>query len=98
MYNTTVLSVCIDFQVIHQLVSFPLPPENNREMNKTSGRLNNGIPQVPPKRADSELDAFRHSLPVFDKRDDIVKIIKENRVILIVGETGSGKTTQVWPP
>ncbi|XP_048448791.1 3'-5' RNA helicase YTHDC2-like [Rhincodon typus] len=69
--------------------------ENNREMNKTSGRLNNGIPQVPPKRGDSELDAFRQSLPVFEKRDEIVKIIKENRVTLIVGETGSGKTTQI---
>ncbi|GCB60814.1 3'-5' RNA helicase YTHDC2 isoform X1 [Scyliorhinus torazame] len=69
--------------------------ENNREMNKTSGRLNNGIPQVPPKRGDSELDAFRQSLPVFEKRDEIVKIIKENRVILIIGETGSGKTTQI---
>ncbi|XP_069787051.1 3'-5' RNA helicase YTHDC2 isoform X3 [Narcine bancroftii] len=69
--------------------------ENNREMNKTSGRLNNGIPQVPPKRGDSDLDAFRQSLPVFEKRDEIVKTIKGNRVILIVGETGCGKTTQI---
>uniref|UniRef100_A0A4W3JSE7 3'-5' RNA helicase YTHDC2 n=1 Tax=Callorhinchus milii TaxID=7868 RepID=A0A4W3JSE7_CALMI len=70
-------------------------PENNREMNRTSGRLNNGIPQVPPKRGESELDAFRQSLPVFEKQDETVKIIKDNRVVLIVGETGSGKTTQI---
>uniref|UniRef100_A0A4W3KB39 RNA helicase n=1 Tax=Callorhinchus milii TaxID=7868 RepID=A0A4W3KB39_CALMI len=65
------------------------------EMNRTSGRLNNGIPQVPPKRGESELDAFRQSLPVFEKQDETVKIIKDNRVVLIVGETGSGKTTQI---
>ncbi|KAH0501853.1 putative ATP-dependent RNA helicase YTHDC2 [Microtus ochrogaster] len=67
----------------------------NREMSKTSGRLNNGIPQVPVKRGESEFDAFRQSLPVFEKQEEIVKIIKENKVVLIVGETGSGKTTQI---
>ncbi|OBS63863.1 hypothetical protein A6R68_07598, partial [Neotoma lepida] len=69
----------------------------NREMSKTSGRLNNGIPQVPVKRGESEFDPFRQSLPVFEKQEEIVKIIKENKVVLIVGETGSGKTTQGRP-
>lgn len=64
-------------------------------MSKTSGRLNNGIPQIPVKRGESEFDSFRQSLPVYEKQDEIVRIIKENKVILIVGETGSGKTTQV---
>ncbi|XP_061875352.1 3'-5' RNA helicase YTHDC2 isoform X2 [Colius striatus] len=67
----------------------------NREVNKTSGRLSNGIPQVPAKRGESEFDSFRQSLPVFEKQEEIVKIIKDNRVVLIVGETGSGKTTQI---
>lgn len=69
--------------------------KENREMSKTSGRLNNGIPQIPGKRGESEFDSFRQSLPVFEKQEEIVKIIKENKVVLIVGETGSGKTTQV---
>uniref|UniRef100_H9GD25 3'-5' RNA helicase YTHDC2 n=1 Tax=Anolis carolinensis TaxID=28377 RepID=H9GD25_ANOCA len=67
----------------------------NREMSKTSGRLNNGIPQIPVKRGESEFDSFRQSLPVYEKQDEIVRIIKENKVVLIVGETGSGKTTQI---
>ncbi|XP_037229225.1 3'-5' RNA helicase YTHDC2 isoform X2 [Falco rusticolus] len=67
----------------------------NREVSKTSGRLNNGIPQVPVKRGESEFDSLRQSLPVFEKQEEIVKIIKENKVVLVVGETGSGKTTQI---
>ncbi|KAG8130831.1 hypothetical protein E2320_017417 [Naja naja] len=67
----------------------------NREMSKTSGRLNSGIPQIPVKRGESEFDSFRQSLPVYEKQDEIVRTIKENKVILIVGETGSGKTTQI---
>ncbi|XP_073533333.1 3'-5' RNA helicase YTHDC2 isoform X2 [Phyllobates terribilis] len=73
---------------------FSLETES-REMNKTSGRLNNGIPQVPVRRGESEFDSFRQSLPVFEKQEEVVQIIKENKVVLIVGETGSGKTTQI---
>lgn len=50
---------------------------------------------MPPRRGQSELDHFRRSLPVYERQDEIVKIIKENRVVLVLGETGSGKTTQV---
>ncbi|XP_041567027.1 3'-5' RNA helicase YTHDC2 isoform X3 [Taeniopygia guttata] len=66
----------------------------NKEV-KTSGRLSDGIPQVPVKRGESDLDFFRKSLPVFEKQEEIVKIIKDHKVLLIVGETGSGKTTQI---
>lgn len=34
-------------------------------------------------------------LPVSDRRDDIAKAILENQVVVIAGETGSGKTTQL---
>ena len=34
-------------------------------------------------------------LPVSQKKDDIAKAISENQVVIIAGETGSGKTTQI---
>ena len=34
-------------------------------------------------------------LPVSEKRDDILTLIKEHQVVVIAGETGSGKTTQL---
>ena len=35
------------------------------------------------------------SLPVVEKRDHIARLIRENQVIVLCGETGSGKTTQL---
>ncbi|XP_036436605.1 3'-5' RNA helicase YTHDC2 [Colossoma macropomum] len=69
--------------------------DSMRDKNRTSGRLNNGIPQVPQKRGPSELECFRRALPVFERQEEIVATIKENQVVLVVGETGSGKTTQI---
>ncbi|MDQ7089325.1 MAG: ATP-dependent RNA helicase HrpA [Methylococcales bacterium] len=34
-------------------------------------------------------------LPISDKRDEITELIKNNQVIILCGETGSGKTTQL---
>ncbi|MEE9309826.1 MAG: ATP-dependent RNA helicase HrpA [Cocleimonas sp.] len=34
-------------------------------------------------------------LPVADRRDEIIKTIRDNQVTIICGETGSGKTTQL---
>ncbi len=34
-------------------------------------------------------------LPVSQRRDDIAAAIRDNQVIIVAGETGSGKTTQL---
>ena len=34
-------------------------------------------------------------LPVSQRKDEIARAIKENQVVIIAGETGSGKTTQI---
>ncbi|KAG2069860.1 P-loop containing nucleoside triphosphate hydrolase protein [Suillus decipiens] len=37
----------------------------------------------------------REYLPAFACRDELLKVIRENQVVIVVGETGSGKTTQL---
>jgi len=37
----------------------------------------------------------RRFLPVFSVRDELMQVIRENNVVVVVGETGSGKTTQM---
>ncbi|BAH55024.1 ATP-dependent RNA helicase HrpA [Rhodococcus opacus] len=38
---------------------------------------------------------YPDALPVSRRRDDIAKAIAENQVVIVAGETGSGKTTQI---
>jgi pre-mRNA-splicing factor ATP-dependent RNA helicase DHX38/PRP16 len=37
----------------------------------------------------------REFLPVFTVREELLNVIRENSVVIVVGETGSGKTTQL---
>ncbi|CAO1616760.1 unnamed protein product [Parajaminaea phylloscopi] len=37
----------------------------------------------------------RQFLPAFAVRDELMNVIRENQVIIVIGETGSGKTTQL---
>ena len=37
----------------------------------------------------------RQYLPVFAVREELLKIIRDNSITIVVGETGSGKTTQL---
>ncbi|KAL2039777.1 hypothetical protein N7G274_007636 [Stereocaulon virgatum] len=43
----------------------------------------------------SSIEGTRKSLPIYTFRDDLLKAISEYQVLIIVGETGSGKTTQI---
>ncbi len=37
----------------------------------------------------------RQYLPIFTVREELLTVIRENQIVIIVGETGSGKTTQM---
>lgn len=42
-----------------------------------------------------QLQEVRRSLPIYAFRKDLMKAIEDHQVIVVVGETGSGKTTQI---
>ncbi|XP_048505988.1 3'-5' RNA helicase YTHDC2-like isoform X2 [Athalia rosae] len=62
---------------------------------KAMGRLNSGIPQVPQLKTNLDVLPFRTCLPVFNMRKEITQALSCSQVIVLAGETGSGKTTQV---
>lgn len=37
----------------------------------------------------------RRNLPIFDKRNKLLELIQRHKTLIILGETGSGKTTQI---
>ncbi len=41
------------------------------------------------------LQETRRSLPIFPFREDLLQAIREHQILIIEGETGSGKTTQI---
>lgn len=63
--------------------SLPLLPVSGREVRKPR------LYGIRPR------DQSSSSLPIWRYKDQILKAVDSSQVILIVGETGSGKTTQV---
>lgn len=42
-----------------------------------------------------EILEVRKNLPVWHQKEEFLKVLKQNQTLILVGETGSGKTTQV---
>lgn len=47
------------------------------------------------KRTSLTIKEQRESLPVYAFRSQLIKAVHENQILIVVGETGSGKTTQL---
>lgn len=47
------------------------------------------------KKTDMTLVEQRQSLPIYKLRDDLIKAVTDNQILVVIGETGSGKTTQI---
>ena len=58
---------------------FFLQGRSSRE-NKVVGKLNNNTPAVPPVVKENELLSFRKSLPIYELREQILKLISDNQV------------------
>ncbi len=51
--------------------------------------------RLPPPRHPLPLVSFPEELPVSARREEIAAALQANQVIIVSGETGSGKTTQL---
>jgi ATP-dependent RNA helicase DHX8/PRP22 len=47
------------------------------------------------KRTSMTIKEQRESLPVYAFREQLIQAVRENQIMIVVGETGSGKTTQL---
>ncbi|SCY09191.1 ATP-dependent helicase HrpA [Nitrosospira sp. Nl5] len=51
--------------------------------------------EVASRLANLPKPVYAEDLPVVARRNDILRAIRENQVVIVCGETGSGKTTQL---
>ncbi|TQC44530.1 ATP-dependent RNA helicase HrpA [Rhodococcus sp. WS4] len=51
--------------------------------------------RIDRRRGSVPVIDYPDALPVSQRRDDIAKAISEHQVVIVAGETGSGKTTQI---
>jgi ATP-dependent helicase HrpA len=60
-----------------------------------SEQLDTAAAKVAARRASVPEVSYPPQLPVSQKRDEILAAIRDHQVVIVAGETGSGKTTQL---
>ncbi|XP_075166132.1 ATP-dependent RNA helicase pea [Haematobia irritans] len=87
----------------------PLPEEDSRTLAANVRGMGSAPMEVPEwkkhviggkkssfgKKTDMSLVEQRKSLPIYKLRDDLIKAVTDNQILIVIGETGSGKTTQI---
>ncbi|KAF9095828.1 DEAH-box ATP-dependent RNA helicase prp22 [Mortierella sp. AD031] len=86
----------------------PEPGERNFAQDLRGAAAGGKAGQVPEWKANTfgkattygritslSMQQQRESLPVFKFRSQLVKAVRENQILIVVGDTGSGKTTQM---
>eukprot|EP00003_Mantamonas_plastica_P012695 TRINITY_DN2264_c0_g1_i1.p1 TRINITY_DN2264_c0_g1~~TRINITY_DN2264_c0_g1_i1.p1 ORF type:complete len:1312 (-),score=155.84 TRINITY_DN2264_c0_g1_i1:14049-17984(-) len=66
-----------------------------RDIEKMAQWLDHGLAKVKARQALRKPVTFPDGLPVSARVDDIREAIDKHQVVIIAGETGSGKTTQI---
>ena len=81
----------------HSFSPYLLTSSNFTSPHLTSPRVTSPLcPQAQSQFSKSKsLQEQREFLPVFSVREELLTIIHENQIVVVVGETGSGKTTQL---
>jgi ATP-dependent helicase HrpA len=67
----------------------------DKSLEKLQGLMINSLQQASDRTFPPEKISYDDLLPVSAKRHDIAAAIRDNQVVIIAGETGSGKTTQL---
>jgi ATP-dependent RNA helicase DHX8/PRP22 len=68
------------------------PPDDMPEWKK---HIQGGTKGSYGRKTTMSILEQRQSLPIYKLKDELVKAINDNQVLIVVGETGSGKTTQM---
>ena len=66
-----------------------------QEMPEWKKHISGGAKASYGKKETKSILEQRQSLPIFKLKDELVKAVYDNQMLIVIGETGSGKTTQI---
>lgn len=69
--------------------------KDSKKYSQLEQQITRSILIAETRQACKPVPGFPLNLPVNERQDDICKAIEEHQVIILCGETGSGKTTQL---
>ncbi|HEU4976639.1 MAG TPA: ATP-dependent RNA helicase HrpA [Baekduia sp.] len=71
------------------------PQARDRELAEVATEVERAEQRLARRRAAVPDVAYPAELPVSARRDDLLEAIRDHQVVVVAGETGSGKTTQL---
>jgi len=70
-------------------------PEDHQDFQRFIQRIDRSVVKRKSRADNAPAAVYPPELPVVEQRDEILAAIRKNQVIILCGETGSGKTTQL---
>jgi ATP-dependent helicase HrpA len=67
----------------------------NQPRERLAGDLRAAVARAEQRRASIPVIAYPDELPITPRRDELVAAVREHQVVIVEGETGSGKSTQL---
>ncbi|KAK3726768.1 hypothetical protein QZH41_010426, partial [Actinostola sp. cb2023] len=72
-----------------------VPEDDYKKNQKFAGHMNSSSEATSDFATKKTLTEQRQFLPIFAVKQELLSIVRDNQIVIIVGETGSGKTTQL---
>ncbi len=69
--------------------------QKNKLAESAGTDSNDSLKRLELRRSECPVPTFDDVLPINQHRDEIARLIENNQVVIVCGETGSGKTTQI---
>ncbi len=71
------------------------PEARQAVFDEIAGEAEKSAARIRERRATLPAITYPEQLPVSQKKDEILEAIRDHQVVIVAGETGSGKTTQI---
>ncbi|WP_299999844.1 ATP-dependent RNA helicase HrpA [uncultured Cedecea sp.] len=80
---------------LHGVKKVKNPQSQQNLLNTLAGEIGQAEDRMQRRKLSCPAISYPENLPVSQKKDDILTAIRDNQVVIVAGETGSGKTTQL---